>query len=145
MSREAALVDTNVLVYALFEDAPQHRASRALLTSCERGGQPLVVSPQNLMELYATVTNPRRVTAPYTPRDAIEVVREILDITHLWVIPVPPDIHERVLLLLEAHPVAGRKCFDLQLVATALASGVGRVYTYNLPDFKSTPIVAAEP
>jgi predicted nucleic acid-binding protein len=145
MSPERALIDTNVLVYAIYEQAPQHGPSRRLLERCQRGEQPLAVSPQNLLEFYAIVTNHRRVTAPYPPREAIKLLRQILTIAHLDVVPPPPDIHERLLSLLELHPVSGSRCFDLQLVATALAYGIGRVYTYNTADFKSTGLMPTEP
>jgi predicted nucleic acid-binding protein len=105
---ELALVDTNVLVYAVYEDAPQHGASRRLLERCERGEQPLVVTQQNLAELYSTETSPRRVTAPYAPNEAIALVRQILSIPNLAVLPIPSDLHERWLALLEANPVGGK-------------------------------------
>jgi hypothetical protein len=34
------------------------------------------------------------------------------------------------------RPVAGADVFDLQLVATMLANGVSRIYTFNGADFE---------
>lgn len=64
MSAEPALIDTNVLVYALFAQRPEHAASLALLESAQEPAPNLVVAPQNLAEFYAVVTNPRRVSTP---------------------------------------------------------------------------------
>jgi toxin-antitoxin system PIN domain toxin len=132
---ELTLLDTNVLVYAIYEDAPQHAASRRTLERCGRGEQPLAITQQILAEFYSTVTSPRRVTSPYTPNDAIALLRQILAIPNLAVLPVPPDVHERWLTLLEANPVGGRKCFDVQLAAAMLGCGLRRIFTYNTADF----------
>jgi predicted nucleic acid-binding protein len=38
--------------------------------------------------------------------------------------------------LVRHHPVSGRKIFDVQLVATLLANGVRKLYTFNRTDFE---------
>jgi len=38
--------------------------------------------------------------------------------------------------LLQHHPVEGAGVFDLQIVATMLASGVQRICTFNTADFE---------
>ncbi len=45
-SGDPALVDTNVLVYALLTDCPEHEASRALLDRAQNGEEALCVTPQ---------------------------------------------------------------------------------------------------
>jgi predicted nucleic acid-binding protein len=145
MPPDPALVDTNVLVYAVYDDAPQNRASRMLLERCHAGNQPLVVAQQVLVEFYATVTNPERVTSPFQPTGALRLVRQVLSIANLAVLPTPPDLHERWLALLEANPVAGKKSFDLQLIATMLAGGIRQVFTYNTADFKGCSLDVMEP
>jgi predicted nucleic acid-binding protein len=37
------------------------------------------------------------------------------------------------------HPVARQCVFDVQLVATMLANGVRRIYTFNMKDFELFP------
>ena len=70
MSAEPALIDTNVLVYALFAERPEHAASLALVESAQDPGANLVIAPQNLAEFYAVVSNPRRVSTPLSATDA---------------------------------------------------------------------------
>ena len=65
---EPALVDTNVLVYALFPAMPDHAASRALMDRAKAADANLCIAPQNLIEFFAVVTDPRRVTQAKTPR-----------------------------------------------------------------------------
>jgi predicted nucleic acid-binding protein len=69
---EPVLVDTDVLVYAVFPAMPDHAASRALLDTAKTAGANLCVTPQNLIEFFAVVTDPRRVTQPKTPDEALQ-------------------------------------------------------------------------
>ena len=67
MSVEPRIVDTNVLVYALDADAPQHAAARALIDAARTDAPAtLFVTSQILCEFYSIVTNPRRVPEPRT-------------------------------------------------------------------------------
>ena len=55
-SADLALVDTNVLVYALFPEAPQHAAARALLDRAEKADAGLCVSLTVVSEFLSIVT-----------------------------------------------------------------------------------------
>jgi hypothetical protein len=54
----------------------------------------------------------------------------------LTLLPFPLDLVSRWTALLRQHPVTGRKIFDIQLVATLLANGVRKLYTFNRSDFE---------
>lgn len=71
ISPELAMLDTNILVYAYYEDAPQYPAAFPLLDRAQEPGALVCVSPQVLAEFYAVITNPRRVSAPFTPDEAL--------------------------------------------------------------------------
>lgn len=79
-------VDTNVLVYAALRDDPRNGPSRWLLINAARGV--LHISPQILAEFYSTITSPKRVTAPYTPAEAIEFMETLLGYEHVVVLPI---------------------------------------------------------
>lgn len=51
-------------------------------------------------------------------------------------LPVPTEVVFHWLELLERRQVRGGMIFDLQLVATMLAKGVRRIYTYNRTNFE---------
>jgi predicted nucleic acid-binding protein len=57
-------------------------------------------------------------------------------LARLDILPVPIDTVQGWLDLLRRRPVIGGDIFDLQLVATMLANGVRRIYTFNADDFK---------
>jgi toxin-antitoxin system PIN domain toxin len=135
MSVEPGIIDANILVYALDTEAPQHRASRALLEAGRAGETTLYVTSQVLCEFFAIVTNPRRVQKPRSALDAIAAVTGFLSFVH--VLPIPARTVEGWLDLLRRRPVTGGEVFDLQLAAAMLANGVSRIYTYNTSDFTS--------
>ena len=88
MPVEPGIVDTNVLVYALNPDAPQHAAARALLEAARVDAPaPLFVTSQILCEFYSIVTNPRRVPKPRTAPEAMAAISSLLAFLHM--LPVP--------------------------------------------------------
>jgi uncharacterized protein len=133
MSVEPGIVDTNVLVYALDADAPQHQAARALLETARAASITLFTTSQILCEFYSVVTNSRRVSKPRSATDALTAISGLLAFLH--VLPVPAHTVDGWMDLLRRHPVIGGDVFDLQIVATMQANGVQRVYTFNTSDF----------
>ena len=128
-------IDTNVLVYALDADAPQHAAARTLLEPARDTGATLFVTSQILCEFYSIVTNPRRVPKPRSATEAVAALVSLLAFLH--VMPVPAHAAERLLDLLRRRPVTGGDVFDLQIVATMQANAIQRIYTFNSADFES--------
>jgi len=85
------------------------------------------------------VTNPRRVTAPFTPKQAVDFIHEILGVTR--VLPLPAGTVTRWVDLAERYGIRGADIFDLQLLATMLEHGIRRIYTFNRTDFERFPDV----
>ncbi len=135
---DLALLDTNVLVYAMDETSAFHAASRkVVLRACDSTAQErLCVAPQVLAEFFAVVTNPKRVQRPRTPAEALMVVEQFLALPNLSVLPVPIDVVSRWIILVRERALNASRVFDAQLVATALANGVRRVYTYDRAHFE---------
>ena len=133
MPVEPGVVDTNVLVYALDADAPQHAPSRALLEAGRDGSTTLDMMSQILCEFYSIVTNARRVQRPCSPADALAAISSLRGFVR--VLPVPMRAVEELLRLLRRRPVAGADVFDLQIVATMNVNGIRRIYTFNAGDF----------
>ncbi|MGD0139512.1 MAG: TA system VapC family ribonuclease toxin [Tepidisphaeraceae bacterium] len=136
MANEPALLDTNVLVYSLYQDAPQHAACRAIVERGRGADAALFVAAQTMAELYSVITNPRRVTNPRSTAEAIDAIERFLAMPGLALVHQPVDVVARWCDLLRHHAVTGGDIFDLQLVATMMASGIARIYTFNQDDFK---------
>jgi predicted nucleic acid-binding protein len=135
MSPDGALLDTNILVYALYEEAEHHKACRYLLDQAQDAEAALYVTPQVLAKFFSTVTNPRRVTEAKSPEEVISVITAILAMPSMTLLPIPIDLVSRWIALVQQHPITGSRIFDVQIVATMLGNEVKRVYTYNTADF----------
>ena len=129
----AAVLDTNVLIYAIDPSAPQHERSRALLDRSRVQGADLCLTSQILGEFYAFSTDPRR--GGRFPTDVLNQINLLIARPGIILLPTPPDLTSRWLQLVAAQPVRGAQVFDVQIVATMLAVGVTQVYTYNAADF----------
>src|SRR3989338_3071859 len=79
LTRDTALLDTNILVYAYNADSEYHAACRALLDRAIRGELNICLAPQILFEFFAVVTNLARVTKPIIPIEALAEMTKLVD------------------------------------------------------------------
>ncbi len=142
MSVEPGILDANILAYAVNAEAPQHMASRALLEAARDPSITLYVTSQILCEFYSIITNPRRVAVAASPTEALRIISAMLALPGLQVLPIPARAVAGWMELLQRRPVTGGDVFDLQIVATMLANGVQRIYTFNTDDFDVFPELA---
>jgi predicted nucleic acid-binding protein len=132
-------LDTNILVYAVDEQSGFHAVCRDLLTDASRerpGGGLYCVTPQVLAEFFAVVTSPRRVKNPRSAGETLEVIERLLGLPGLAVLPIPVDVVFRWVSLVRAYELRSSDVFDAQLVATMLANGVRKIYTFDRPHFQ---------
>jgi len=125
---DSFFVDANVLVYAAVKDDQRNRVAKALLKNPSLGT--LHISLQIVSEFYSTITSPKRVTVPYAPLEAVEFIETLLGYEHVLLLSISHDVPGRLLALLKANEVRGPRVFDLQIVATMLAHGVRKLFTY---------------
>ena len=92
-----------------------------------------------LAEFYAVITNPRRVSAPFTSEEALDEIEKLRALPGLTLLPVPLDVVDRWVSLLREHRAISRHVFDAQLAATMLENGITKLYTFNRRDFERFP------
>jgi len=136
---DPGIVDANVLAYGFNADAQHHAASRALVEAAVDPAVSLYVTSQILCEVYSIITNPRRVTVASSVSEALRVISALLALPGVHVLPIPAQAVAGWMGLLQRHPVTGGDVFDLQIVATMLAHGIHRIYTFNSDDFEVFP------
>jgi len=68
--------------------------------------------------------------------EAERILSTILALPGLQILPIPSQVVAGWIHLLGRHAVEGAGVFDLQIVATMLANGVQRIYTFNPADFQ---------
>jgi toxin-antitoxin system PIN domain toxin len=130
-----ALLDTNVLVYAADDTAPQREAARRLINQGTREELFLCVTPQVMCEFFAVITDPRRVGTPWNREKAIGAIDRYIRSRRIMKIYPTVDTLERMVDLLREHDIVRQDIFDLHLVATMLSNSITRLYTYNRADF----------
>ncbi len=138
-----ALLDTNVLVHAIYADSPLYDAALTLVTRgmTERGRY--CIAPQNLVEFAAVATRPRFVHPALTPEEAATKV------ALLFRSRILSKIYPRRATVLRAAAhgralgIAGPAWYDLLLATSMSEAGVGVVITENVSDFARFPFVTA--
>ena len=127
-------VDTNVLVRARFEAAPNHRLARQHMQAIGESGEALRISRQVLREYLATVTRPQ----PWSPSIGMELaLADIATLENAFeILEDGPQVTETLAALCREVPVGGRQIHDANIAATMLAHGERRLITFNAGDFR---------
>lgn len=118
------LVDASLLIYAVFELSPHHRAARdwldARLSESARVGLPW----PSLLAFLRLVTNARIFEKPASVEDAWKRLEGWLDSSNVWV-PMPTERHRSVLSgLLHAVSRGANLVPDAHLAALAIEHGL---------------------
>lgn len=132
----ASLLDTNILVYANNADSPFHVPCKALVEKAASGATKAAVSVQNLVELYAVITDKRRVERPLSPEKAMELVEFYNTHEHIQVIHSTSEAIHIMKELIARHKPTAQSIFDFLLVATMIENGISEIYTFNSNHFK---------
>jgi predicted nucleic acid-binding protein len=135
-SVEPGVLDANVLAYALNADAAQHVAARRLVEAARDPSTCLYVTSQILCEFYSIITSVRRFPQAVSPAEAVRILSAILALPGVQILPMPSQVVAGWIQLLGRRAVEGAGVFDLQIVATMLANGIQRIYTFNSGDFQ---------
>lgn len=123
------LIDTNILVYALDKNSPFFSKAAAILDDCLKGKIDGVVAHQNLTELVAILASVYQIPLSSSLKDAADFGANL------------KVIYPRSTTFLTFTRLLGSKrkadIFDYYLAATMIDSGVGKVLTRNVKDFKN--------
>jgi len=133
---ELVFLDTNVLAYAIDSESGFHKKAKAVVDAVDEEKIKGCFSPQVMGELYATVTNPKRVKNVLTPREAAAIILDFLEAgTFIKIHPKESTIKLAVEL---ARNLGLRRgdFFDAQIAATMMENGVKKIYTFNEKHFK---------
>jgi len=134
MTERPALIDTNILCYALDSGEPEKRAiAAALLARCFRSEIPLAVSVQNLAEFSVVMLE--KVKNPVPDTVTIRFIRTIESFDGWTVIAYDAET------IIEAAAIRNRHSlhfWDALLVATMKQHAITTIYTEDV-HFKKIP------
>lgn len=124
------VIDTNILLYAVNPDAPEHQGAHRLVSAWRAGDRPWFVTWGIIYEFLRVSTHPRIFPNPLTLKQARAWVAALLAGSSDTIL-VPTDRHASVLdELVAAHPaLRGNPVHDLQIAALMMEHGVPEVRT----------------
>jgi len=132
-----SLIDTNILVYANNEDSPYHNTSKELIENALNGNIKAALAIQNLVELYAIITDKKRVEHPLPPDKAKRLIDFYGSNNHISIICPTHHTVNTIIKLIGKYRPLGQSIFDHLLVATMLDNNVNQIYTANSKHFES--------
>ena len=127
-------VDTNVLVSSRISYAPGHAIARASLERAFQEAEPIKISRQILREYLAVVTRPQTWRVSITLGNALDDVNRMA--RDFEVLEDGPAVTEILISLCREIPAGGKQIHDANIVATMLAYGEYRLFTFNTADFR---------
>lgn len=117
------IVDANVLIYAVDEQAHFHTTARTWLEAAMNGVERVGLPWVSLLAFQRIMTHPRVTKHPLTPTDAWGYVTDWLDADQAWT-PAPGARHREILERLLRHgDLRGNLVTDAHLAALAIEHG----------------------
>lgn len=132
-------IDTNILLYAYAEEAPENEAAQDFLAEHSVRSD-VIISEFTLTELYLLLRNPTVLKRPLSAAKAVEVIEAYR--THpRWRIPgFPPAsrrFHDQLWKHAKRHQFARRRIYDVRTALALIAFGVTDLATTNTKDFRN--------
>lgn len=141
MKDEAALADTNIIVYAYDTfDKNKHGLCKSLVEKAFKGDIKLAVSNQVLSELFYVLTE--KMKKPLPAEEAEAIILGIIDSINWTKINYNHETVRKAISLSRKHKVS---VWDALIVSTAMENGIEKIYTENVRDFKDMPITIINP
>ena len=134
MALASCLVDTNVLLRATRRADPQHQVASTSLGRLANQGTLLYYTPQNIAELWNTMTRPAARNG--LGLSAAEADREVRAIeTGMILLPDNEAVYREWRRIIVQHGVLGVQVHDARLAASIMVHGVTSILTFNVADF----------
>ncbi|RKX79497.1 MAG: VapC toxin family PIN domain ribonuclease [Spirochaetes bacterium] len=125
--------DTNIIIYALNKDMPEHARAYGFLAELVEDDR-VVVAEQTLVEVYLLIRNPSVFPNPYSPMDAVSVCQSYRA-NPKWRLVECGRVMEEVWKLASDPGFPRRRIIDLRLALTLIRAGVKEFATRNVKDF----------
>jgi toxin-antitoxin system PIN domain toxin len=130
-------LDTNILLYAINKDCPEHTACSDLVRHALGEPEAWIIADQVWFELYRLLRNPRVLSQPLEAPDAAAAVswyRNKSGWLHCsWDIGMFGQLEG----FWKAGSFPARRSFDLVLATTLKNNGVKEFHTRNTKDFEA--------
>lgn len=130
-------IDTNLLLYSLNRDCPEHASARRFIEICARRSD-VAIAELVLVELYVLLRNRAVLRGPLDATRAVSLCQSFRHHPRWALIDTAP-VMERVWDATAAPGVGRRHIFDCRLALTLLHHGVKEFATRNVKHFEKFP------
>jgi Predicted nucleic acid-binding protein, contains PIN domain len=137
------LLDTNILVHAYNKSSPNQKQAADVVRKALQGEIEACLTPQVLYELFAAVTNPKRVEKPLPSKEAADLCTDLWECNEIEKLNPSGVAPAEVFKLTKTLQLSRAKIFDCALAVAAKENGVEAIYTENIEDFKGYSFVKA--
>jgi toxin-antitoxin system PIN domain toxin len=126
-------VDTNILLYSLNRDCPEHTRAQSFLAEIA-GSQEVLICELVLVELYLLLRNPVVLKHPLDAPDASRICQRFRA-NPAWRLVEQAPVMSRVWRIAAQKELPRRRIIDARLALTLLHHGVTELATRNTRDF----------
>lgn len=131
-------IDTNLLLYAYSEAAPEHDRALAFITSMS-ASESVALSEFVLTEFYLLLRNPTVLKKPLNAPDAVRVIQSYRQHPRWKILGFPPtsrEVHADLWHQVATPGTARRRIYDTRTALCLRAFGVTEFATANVKDFE---------
>lgn len=129
------LLDTNILVYAHNSDSELNEVARRLMLDAVDGRFDACITPQNLLEFFSVITNPKRVERPLDSKIAQQIMLNYWHSQKIHKIYPSNSIFIRLTQLVQEMKITKTEIFDCHLYVTMEENNVFEIYTKDIHHF----------
>jgi toxin-antitoxin system PIN domain toxin len=131
-------VDTNLLVFAHRGNAPEHRATLAVLQPVFEGDFPWALPWPCVHEFVSIATNPAIYKPASSLTEALEFLQSLFSSPQLNLLSESPGYYEKLRNIALAAKLSGARIHDARIAALCLHHGIHELWTADR-DFSLFP------
>jgi predicted nucleic acid-binding protein len=130
-------VDTNILIYASNQDAPEYQKARGVVEMMVEQPSDWILADQVLIEFYRALRNPKIFQYPLDASAALEIVNFYREQVGCQRCCYQLEMWPVLARYFDSRQFEAKQTFDGVLAVTLTLNGVDTLYTRNVKDFKS--------
>ena len=131
-------LDTNLLIYAHRENAPQHERAHAAVLEALSDPRGWGICAPTVAEFWSIVTNPKHPGVPSSSAVVTHFLHYLITEGHGHIWTPGPGFGQRLMRWAASLKVRGKKIFDLQIAVIAYEHGAHEIWTHDR-NFVSVP------
>src|SRR5579884_2186508 len=132
----AWLADTNILLHWIQPASPERTLCMSAVRDLHARGEQVYVLPQNIAEVWFTLTRPANAPRPGLGMTVAQADAEVSYLERLFpVLRDVPVIYDEWRRLIVSCSVSGVQVYDARIAAAMRMHGLTHILTFNTDDF----------